>query len=873
MSSSLTEIRGRFRRLAWSAKGEGRRFVIASVDLEKESNDPACPWCKGQNDRNCVCRNESVSVKGDASPEEFIIDLEYRFWGKWGKRNEKYGNEFLFKQLKRDEPHSRVAVVGYLRQFATGIGPVYASQLWDAFGTEAVRVLRTDPSRAANALGIPVAKAKSASDALNHDGANEDLRLELTQLLDGRGFSKKLYEIVIRKWGLSAPDRIRRDPFTLLVHRFPSCGFGRCDRLYTDLGLPLDRLKRQFMCIWRALKENGDGHTWHPISVAEVAVKAGISGIGEEKIDWQRAVRLGTRAGWLRTRKDAEGRWWIAEAKRADNEASVASDMRRLMKVANNGNRELDQCGISSLGEAIDLGSNRENSECVNCTSEGRAQHSGEVESSGNTGLETEHGIRANGLSLRNPSTEKADSLQGSKVDQPSENVVVRKLGVSWPNPDEISGLTAHQREQLRIAFTGPVSILTGDPGTGKTTAASLVLRYMAQQIGSHNIAVCSPTNLAAMRMRSVLESHSVTGIAVGTFHRILAVQRNGRDGDGWGFFFNRQNKLPIKLLLVDEDSMRDIDISASLLEAVPDGCLILFLGDPNQLPPVGHGAPLRDGIAAGLPHGHFTEILRNSGSITKFCEACRAGQKPVPPAFIDLDRKMNWRHVEASKAVDQKLALRSMLQSLGNFEIDSQRVDPIRDCQVIVGLNEKGDIPRQILNPEIQAVLNPLGEQIEGNPFRVNDKVICQDNCKLKLFTDDPDADPDESPDEFVSNGEIGFVRQVRKRFSVVELEGARTVRVPVARGDGDNDSNGSFDLAYAVTFHKSQGSQWPIVFCLSDRAANRLGSRELWNTGGSRPTTLLVTIGELSTIARQCQRVALRDRKTFLKELILNG
>ncbi|MBS0202301.1 MAG: AAA family ATPase [Planctomycetes bacterium] len=800
MSNQLQELRGTFRRLAWASKGEGRRFCIASVDVEVATSGEI-PYV------------ETVSVKGDADPNEFVQGLGYRFWGKSEKPNE-FGKQFAFKQLKRDEPHSRVAVVGYLTRFATGIGPVFASQLWDAFGTDAVRVLRTDPDRAALAIGIPASRARDASQALNCDGQNEDLKLELVQLFDGRKFPKKLIEIVIKKWGLSAPQRIRRDPFTLLVNRLPGCGFARCDRLYVDLGLPLDRLKRQFACIWKSLKDDGDGHTWHPIDVAAKAVMQGVSGLTEGKLNWQRAVRLGVRAGWLRVRKDDAGKWWIAEAKRADNEASVAADMRRLMGSSGAKSEELVTETLRSIGnhEEPAIGETNTNLSCC----------------------------------------------------------------PSWPDPDDISGLTDHQRDQLKLAFRGPLAILTGDPGTGKTTAVSLLIRHLCKTIGSHNIYACSPTNMAAKRLRTVLSGDGVQDVVVTTFHKLLGAMGNGHDGvTGWDFFYNRRNPLPCKVLLVDEDSMRDVDISASLLESLRDGTLVLFLGDTNQLPPVGHGAPLRDGIAARIPHGHFTEILRNSGSITEFCRAAREGKRPQPPVVINIEAGLNWKHFEASQPASQKSTLSTLLKSLSSFTIDGVKVNPIRDAQIIVGLNEKGDLSRASINVLAQSILNPLGAQVDGNKFRVGDKVICQDNCKLKPYVDpledDGFSEDDDSLQEFVSNGEMGIVTEVHKKFSVVRLDDERVVRVPAAKGE--EDSNGNFDLAYAVTFHKSQGSQWKIVFLLSDRAANRLGSRELWNTGGSRPTHLLVTIGELATIQRQCQRVALRDRKTFLKELICDG
>lgn len=853
MSNELQELAGTFRRLAWSAQGEGRRFCIATVD---------------------VTDTESVSVKGDADPSEFIQGLEYRFWGKWGKAKPPYGKSFEFRQLKRSEPHSRVAVVGYLRQFATGIGPVYASQLWDAFGTDAVRVLRTDPARAATAIGIPLSKAKHASEALNTDGQNEDLRLELVQLLDGRGFSKSLIEIVIKKWGLSAPDRIRRDPFTLLVNRFPSCGFARCDRLYTDLGLPPERLKRQFACIWNALKSDGEGHTWHRADIAAKAVAEGVSGLPEGTLNWKRAATLGVRAGWLRKRVDSNGQYWIAEAKKADNEASVASDVIRLMKGVDRA--KSDNRGFSGYSDDPEGKADTLQDQC-NQVPEITDERSGEWAKG------DDRHSSGKGWDVSLPVVdrrENAENLHRTKeVPESSEDVARLELGKnrpSWPDPDTIEGLTAHQREQLHIAFRGRLAILTGEPGTGKTTAASLVLKALRRSYGASRIAVACPSNMAAMRLRTVL---NVPDIPVCTFHRLLGVQRNGHDGAGWNFFYNRSNKLPCDILFVDEDSMRDVDISASFLEAVPDGALVLFLGDTNQLPPVGHGAPLRDGIAAGIPRGHFTEVLRNSGSITDFCKTARAGHEFKPPCIVNLGSvpSRNWRHFEASSPASQKQILAGLLSSMSRFEIDGRPINPIRDSQIIVALNEKGDLSRQELNALAQSVLNQDGIRVDGNPFRIGDKVIAQENCYLQLCGNADElytlnsSDDEDDATEFVSNGEIGIVLYVEKKFSAVQLEGNRIVRVPVHRSE--SKPNGDFALAYAVTFHKSQGSQWPIVFLLSDRAANRMGSRELWNTGGSRPQQLLVTIGELSTMQRQCQRNALSERKTFLTELIRDG
>jgi exodeoxyribonuclease V alpha subunit len=764
----MEELTATFRRIKWTADGDGTRFIIATADTEQDG------------------KQVEVSIKGDADPKDFIQGIDYRFFGKWGKPKPPYGKPFEFKQFMQGRPHSRVAVVGYLTRFAVGVGPVYASQLWDAFGPDAVRILRSEPAKAAKALGLPTSRLAEASRSLGEFIQTEETRL------DGRGFPKTLIETVIKKWGIHAPARIRRDPFTLLVSRLPGCGFARCDRLYTDLGLPLDRLKRQFACIWKSLREDGSGNTWHPLAIAKQAVEAGISGVSEEGVKWQRAVMLGVRSRWLAYRKDEQGQGWIGEKKQTENEATVARCIRELM-----------------------------NASC----------------------------------------------------------------GMQWPIPFEIEGLTEHQYETLVNVFRGPVCILTGDPGTGKTTAAALVIKRILADHPRIQIAVASPTNMAAMRIRKELDSHNISSsVTATTFHRLLGVTRSGHDGGGWGFVHHENNKLQIDVLFVDEDSMRDIDISAALLQAIKPGTLICFLGDTNQLPPVGHGAPLRDFIAAGIPRGHLTEVLRNNGSINTFCKACREAAPIIPPKRIDIAAGLNHLHYECSAPGMAKMILAERLRTLmGGIEIDGEKIDPIRGLQIIVALNEKGELSREAVNTLAQSVLNPDGMRAEFNPFRVRDKIICGENCKLKCCDESGETievgdeiempgDDQEVEEFFVANGELGIVVAVTKKFSVVRMEASnQLVRVPVAKGE--NSANGEFCLAYAVTFHKSQGNAWPIVFLLTDRAANRMGSRELWNTGGSRPRSLLVTIGELSTIQRQCRRNSLSERKTFLREMMLNG
>jgi exodeoxyribonuclease V alpha subunit len=767
-AGELAELVGVFGRVVWQDPKvtQGPRFLIATLE-------------------------DKTTIKGEADPGDFVPGISYRFYGRWGKAHSKYGQAFEFKQVVQQAPHSRFGVVQHLLKYAAGIGPVFAAQLWDAFGTDAVKMLRTDVAAVATACpAIPRQRLNDASASLRELAGTEDVRIELTGLFDGRGFEHKLIELCIKKWGIHAPRRIKHDPFTLLVNKFPGCGFDRCDRLWSDLGLPPERIKRQLMCLWRALQENGDGNTWHPMTLARDVILQKISGVATDKVDWRRAVKLGLRSRWLASRCDQQGKWWLAIGEQARDEAELAAHLVR-------------------ISEAPPV--------------------------------------------------------------------------IHWPDPDTIEGLTEHHRDTLRKCFAGGnLAVLGGTPGTGKTTTSGAVLRVLAQRIGSQNIIACTPTGKASVRLRQSLIAAGVTGIEPVTIHRTLGVQRNGNDGAGWDFWYSEKRQLPYMVYLLDESSMLDTGLANKLFQAIPSGALVLIVGDPYQLPPVDHGAMLRDAIAAKLPYGELSIVLRNNGDAVKACKAIREGRRFETSTRIDLKAGHNFRHVPSKSPAFSVAVMKKLVLSACQHERDGHPINPVWDVQVITALNDAGVLSRKNLNTELRAALNPDGMQADGCPFRKGDKVICKDNCVLRVIDESQadeiirDDDDEQQLKDFaddVAKGEIGQVIAVSSEHMAVKIQCPdRCVYVPRKRPDDDKRAGSffSFDLGYAITFHKSQGSQWPIVILMADRGANRLGSRELWYTGISRIESLVITIGERDVIDRQCQRVVMQDRKTFLKELI---
>lgn len=441
--------------------------------------------------------------------------------------------------------------------------------------------------------------------------------------------------------------------------------------------------------------------------------------------------------------------------------------------------------------------------------------------------------------------------------------------------------LTDHQREQLAKALSGPVGILGGGPGTGKTYTVAQLCKSLSGSIGLDQVAIGAPTGKAAVRVTETLSAHGID-LRARTWHSLL---RGGVDG---GFKYTRGNPLPFRVLIGDESSMVDLDLMAAIFRARAAGTLLLLVGDVYQLPPVGHGAPLRDLIAAGLPYGELTEIKRNSGGIVEACHTIRRGERWAPGDNLRL-----------ADQVGPEQQIQAMLRTLRHAA--AAGADPVWDCQVVCPVNAKSPLARKVLNLILQRELNASGTRAGKNPFLVGDKIVkCTPNEDLdavEFDTSDENLEINDRGKVKVCNGELARVLHVEDRLTVAELQNPhRVVRIPRGKskddgqdggddanqdaagsGDGaDSDKTGtgcSWDLGYALSVHKSQGSEWPTVIAMVDSypGARMVCSREFWYTVFSRAKSQCVLIGQRAIIDTDCRKQAIWRRKTFLKELIL--
>jgi exodeoxyribonuclease V alpha subunit len=437
----------------------------------------------------------------------------------------------------------------------------------------------------------------------------------------------------------------------------------------------------------------------------------------------------------------------------------------------------------------------------------------------------------------------------------------LHEVAIPWP---EVTGnLSPHQQEELQIALMSSIGCLIGGGGTGKTfTVAELVKSISASEGGTSGILALAPTGKAAVRMTEALAAEGIRGVRGITIHSALA--RYGSDFDA-------------TTIIVDESSMIDCQLMQLLLNARRPGTRTLFVGDPYQLSPVGAGAPFRDMVKVLPSVGELNEIRRNAGTIAFAGQEIRSGIPFNVESEICIEEHKNLIAIECA---DATVGVTSAITRIKRAIPDINEFD---DIQVIGIVNRKTDASVSELNEYLQEWFNGNRESHPGTPFRVGDKVIQTSNswmipCLIH-DTGDEGVVRNKAGQIYVANGEIGRVVSVSSRGMTVEmLSPTRFVQVwnrKVEEGSEEGLTGSDFALAYAITAHRSQGSQWPAVIAVIDdsAAASRLMDRSLIYTMLTRASKVCVIVGSLAKARWACKKATIDNRKTFLKELYLEA
>ena len=414
---------------------------------------------------------------------------------------------------------------------------------------------------------------------------------------------------------------------------------------------------------------------------------------------------------------------------------------------------------------------------------------------------------------------------------------------------------TEEQRTAIWNTLNNQFSILTGSAGVGKSS----VVNGIAHVLEAHNFRVAQ----VSLSGRAASKLTEITHIEGKTIHRLLKY-----DPESGKFFHNKENPLPYDIIIGDEVSMWGGEITLSLLQAIPTGAKVLFIGDTKQLEAIGLASVLTDTIKSHtMPTVQLTKIQRqqaDSGIITQSLKvAC--GEQIVGPKTSGVEYRGVRKDFKLVTYIDSALTQSKIIDEFKELYIN-QHV-PANDIQVLVPMRSRGEASCRALNLAIQEIVNgtPSVDEItvpytDGNykysyTYRPNDRIIIMKN-NYKTINIEGNKEP-------IYNGNVGYIKQIGPDFMIVNL---------TEQGDivlGAEDYN-NLSLGYAITVHKKQGDSSPYVIGAIDSSSYALLSKELLYTMITRARKYCVLIGQKKILQQAVKISRVKTKQTWLCELL---
>jgi exodeoxyribonuclease V alpha subunit len=694
--------------------------------------------------------------------------------GRW-LVNDRFGLQFTVEEYESVVPSTQDGLRRYLSSgMIPGIGQKFAKRLVDRFGMETIDIIENDPERLREVHGFGKKRIAALREAWEEQRQVRRIMIFLHSYGIGTSLALKIY----KKYGNNSVRVVQDNPYVLALE-ISGIGFVKADRIAQSLGFRVDSLERAQAGTIYVLEQAamGDGHCHLPLR--ELLDRAC------QLLEVDIRVVLEALDRLLRTR--------LIILEHIDRTTELNLE-------------RLEEEGSSLI-------------QLIAAEEEDAPEHAVYLRSL----LWAERDVAAKLVALKSA----ASLIPPIKIEK----------AIQWAQQTIGITLSAEQREALRLALKEKVLVITGGPGTGKTTLINCLSAIWSYKKVAFSLA--APTGRAAKRMSEV------TGQDASTIHRMLEFSpKTGR--------FLRDEKDPLKCnaIVLDESSMLDISLMSSLLRATPNEATLVLVGDVDQLPSVGPGNVLKDIINSHvIPSLKLTEIFRQARRSRIVINAHRvnAGYSPdldPPPEGEETD----FYFIECQT---QSRVLSTIKTLIAERIPRKFRFDPVADVQVLSPMH-KGPVGVENLNFELQELLNPNGERIifGGRSFRTNDKVMQIKNNYTKE----------------VYNGDTGTIIEAEEEAGVLRVSFTDKV-VEYSRTDVDE-----LVLAYAASIHKAQGSEYPAVVIPMVTQHYMLLQRNLLYTAISRGKELVVLVGSRKAIGMAVHNDRVIKRYTNLENRLRN-
>ncbi len=733
-------------------------------------------------------RQELITVVGnlpEVNPGEWL-----KLTGQWAT-HPKHGRQFQVELCEQALPATVEGIKRYLGSgMIRGVGPVMAERIVNKFGEHSLDVIELEPGRLREVLGIGPKRIDGIVKAWDEQRAIKDVMLFLQSHAVSTNLAIKIY----KKYGDNALAVVQNTPYKL-VKDIHGIGFKTADKIAQALGLEHDDPSRIEAGIAYTLSRMAEeGHVYVPQEELEPEASQ-ILGVDGEKIT---AVIESLEHNELIKRETI-----TYEIQPPTSDEPVVKEERAVY---------LSPFYYSEIGVSKRL--------------QGIIEHPTSRLANLRQAVIGDQQLR---VSASQPLVDDPQQT-GAKLLDLSLSPANSRPQSSPLKLSPISGiqLTPQQQVAIQTAITQKVTILTGGPGTGKTTTLRALLDILDRN--GHSYALASPTGRAAKRLSEA------TGRPAKTIHRLLEYK------PGEGFGRHEQNPLDADMVVIDEASMLDLTLANSLLKAISPDSHLLLVGDVDQLPSVGAGDVLRDLIASGVTSVIRLEtIFRQAADSLIIRNAHRINQGLMPESPRETEDFFLFVKDDPDEAAEL------LVDIVKNRIPQKFGLHPFDDIQVLSPMYQ-GSTGVTNLNRLLQQELNPPGKKPErrlgGRAFRLGDKVMQTAN----------------NYDKNVYNGDIGRVTDLDpvRQTMTVSFDG-----VPVVYDFLETDE---LIHAYAISVHKSQGSEYPCVVMPVMTQHYLLLQRNLLYTAVTRAKKLVILVGTRKAIRIAIKNDKVADRHTAL-------